>query len=118
LQYRASKSPNARASYWHILTGSIFTLSPLVVVQYNESIRILRILKTNEFKFTLILDPLYGDEFSAKSFEVLPMIFSTDCSPIDWLQSLLKTRHFEYVFLLFFSFFINQALRSRGGELD
>ena len=50
----------------------------------------------------------------AKSFEVLTLIFSTDCSPIDWLQSVLKITRFEYVF--FFSFFFeNQGSRSRDG---
>ena len=38
----------------------------------------------------------------AKSFEVLTLIFSTDCSPIDWLQSVLKITRFEYVFFFFF----------------
>ena len=32
LWYRASKSQNARASYWHILAGSIWIGSPLVVL--------------------------------------------------------------------------------------
>ena len=60
--------------------------------------------------------PLYGDACSAKSFEVLPLIFITDCSPIGWLQSVLKITRFENVFLLYF-FFENQASRSRGGEI-
>jgi hypothetical protein len=59
------------------------------------------------------LDPLYGEASSAKSFEVLPLIFRTDCSPIDWLQSLLKIMRFENVFL-FFLLSENQA--SRSGE--
>jgi hypothetical protein len=62
------------------------------------------------------LEPLYGDARSAKSFEVLTLIFSTDCSPIDWLQSVLKMRRFGDVFLFYF-FFENQASRSRGGEI-
>jgi hypothetical protein len=45
------------------------------------------------------VDPLYGDACSAKSFEVLPLIFITDCCPIDWLQSVLKIRSFE-IFLI------------------
>ena len=52
----------------------------------------------------------------AKSFEVLTLIFSTDCSPIDWLQSVLKITRFENVFL-FFLFFENQASRPWGGEI-
>ena len=43
-------------------------------------------------------EPLQGDARSAKSFEVLTLIFSTDCSPIDWLQSVLKISRFENVF--------------------
>ena len=54
---------------------------------------------------------------SAKSFKVLALIFSTDCSPIDWLQSVLKIRSFENLFL-FFLLFENQASRFRGGKLD
>ena len=57
--------------------------------------------------------PLYGDACSAKSFEVLPLIFITDCSPIGWLQSVLKIRSFENFFLSFLNFF--QATRLRGG---
>jgi hypothetical protein len=44
------------------------------------------------------LDPLYGDACSAKGFEVLPLIFSTDCSLIDWQQSVLKIKSFENLF--------------------
>ena len=50
---------------------------------------------------------------SAKSFEVLPLIFITDCSPIGWLQSVLKIRSFENLFLSFLNFF--QATRLHGG---
>jgi hypothetical protein len=63
------------------------------------------------------LEPLYGDACSAKSLEVLTLVFSTDCSPIDWLQSVPKITRFENIFLSFF-FFENQASRSRGVELD
>jgi hypothetical protein len=50
---------------------------------------------------------------SAKSFEVLPLIFLRGL----WLHSELKIRSFETVFLaLFFCFFENQAPRSRGGD--
>jgi hypothetical protein len=63
------------------------------------------------------LDPLFGDACGAKSFEVLPLILSTDCSPIDWLQSVLKIRRFKPVFL-FLSLFENQASRSWGRKLD
>ena len=62
-----------------------------------------------------VLDPLYGDACSAKSFEVLPLIFITDCCPIDWLQSVLKIRSFEKKFLSFLNFF--QASRF-GGRVD
>ena len=54
-----------------------------------------------------------GDAGSAKSFSVLPLIFITDCSPIDWLQSVVKIRSFENVFFSFLNFF--QASRFLGG---
>jgi hypothetical protein len=64
------------------------------------------------------LEPLYGDARSAKSFGVLTLIFSTDCSPIDWLQSVLKITRFENVFF-FVLFFENQASHVRVGvKLD
>jgi hypothetical protein len=44
---------------------------------------------------------MYGDARSSKSFEVLTLIFSTDCSPIDWLQSALKITRFENVFFFY-----------------
>ena len=75
------------------------------------------ILKIKCSKFTRGWEPLQGDALSAKSFEVLTLIFSTDCSPIDWLQSVLKITRFENVFLFYF-FFENQASRSRGGEIE
>jgi hypothetical protein len=75
------------------------------------------VLKINASKFTLGLAPLYGDACSAKSLEVLTLVFSTDCSPIDWLQSVLKITRFKNVFLFFFSLFENEASRSRGGEI-
>ena len=53
------------------------------------------LLKSNRSKFTRGLDPLCGDARSAKSFKVLALIFSTDCSPVDWLQSVLKVKSFE-----------------------
>jgi hypothetical protein len=62
------------------------------------------------------LDALYGDSCGAKIFEVLPLIFSTDCSPIDWLQFVLKISRFENVFIFFF-LSENQASRSGEGEL-
>jgi hypothetical protein len=65
-------------------------------------------------KFTRGLEPLYGDARSAKSFEVLALIFSTDCSPIDWLQSVLKFTLFENVFLFYF-FFLKIRRHVRGG---
>jgi hypothetical protein len=61
-------------------------------------------------------EPLQGDARSAKSFEVLTLIFSADCSTIDWLQSVLKISRFENVFLFYF-IFENQASRSRGSEI-
>ena len=75
------------------------------------------LLKINASKFTRGLEPSYGDACSAKSLEVLTLFFSTDCSPIDWLQSVLKITRFENIFL-FFLFFENQASRSWGVKLD
>jgi hypothetical protein len=49
-----------------------------------------------------------------KSFEVLHLIFITDCSPVDWLQSVLTIRSFKNLFLSFLNFF--QA--SRFGGVD
>ena len=77
----------------------------------------LLVLKINASKFTRGWEPLQGDARSAKSFKVLTLIFSTDCSPIDWLQSVLKITRFENVFL-FFLLFENQASRLGGGKLD
>ena len=74
------------------------------------------VLKINASKSARGLDPSHGDSCNAKSFKVLALIFSTDCSPIDWLQSVLKITRFENVFLFYF-FFENQASRSRGGEI-
>ena len=74
------------------------------------------VLKMIRSKFTRGWEPLQCDARSAKSFKVLTLIFSTDCSPIDWLQSVLKITRFENVFLFYF-FFENQASRSRGGEI-
>jgi hypothetical protein len=62
------------------------------------------------------LDLLHGDACSAKSFEVLPLIFSTDCSPINWLQSVLKIRRFDPFFILF-RFFLKIRRHVRGGEI-
>ena len=80
------------------------------------------VLKINRSKCARGLDPLYGDACSAKSFKVLALIFSTDCSLIEWLQSALKIRaktfeNFENLFL-FFLLFENQASRLGGGKLD
>ena len=74
-------------------------------------------LKINGSKCARGLDPLHGNACSPKSFEVLALIFSTDCSPIDWLQSVLKIRSFENIFL-FFLLFENQASRLGAGKLD
>jgi hypothetical protein len=71
----------------------------------------------NASKFTRGLDPFYVDACGAKSFEVSPLIFDTDCSPIDWLQFVLKISRFENVFLFFF-LTENQTSRSREEELD
>ena len=75
------------------------------------------VLKINGSKCARGLDPWHGNACSAKSFEVLALIFSTDCSPIDWLQSVLKIRSFENIFL-FFLLFENQASRLGAGKLD
>jgi hypothetical protein len=55
---------------------------------------VVRLLKTNRLKFTINLDPLYGDACVAKSFKVLPRIFSTEFGPIYFLQSVLKITRF------------------------
>jgi hypothetical protein len=76
------------------------------------------VLKTKKPKFTIGLDPVYGDACSAKNSGVLPLIFSTDCSPIYWLQSVLKiSNRFDNLFL-FSLVHEHQASRSGGGELD
>jgi hypothetical protein len=54
--------------------------------------------------FTRGLNPLHGDVCGAKSLEVSPLIFSTDCSPIDWLQFLLKISRFEKCISFFLPF--------------
>jgi hypothetical protein len=71
-----------------------------LTVEQHCAIRILicilnLVLNIKCSKFARGLDPLHGNACSAKSFEVLALIFSTDCSPIDWLQSVLKIRSFE-----------------------
>ena len=63
---------------------------------------VVRLLKTNRLKFTINLDPLYGDACVAKSFKVLPRIFSTEFGPIYFLQSVLKITRFENVFFFIF----------------
>ena len=78
----------------------------------------LDLLKTNRSKFTRGLDPLYGDACSAKSFKVLALIFSTDCSLIDWLQSALKIKSFEKK-IFFFSFLkIRRHVWERGNWIS
>jgi len=52
---------------------------------------------------------LCNDACIAKSFEVLALIFSTDCSPIDCLQSALKITRFQNG---------NQASRWWGEKLN
>jgi hypothetical protein len=65
------------------------------------------------------LEPLYVDARGAKSFEVLTLIFSTDCSSMDWLQFALKITRFENIYIYYFFVQIeNQASRSRGVKLD
>jgi hypothetical protein len=71
----------------------------------------------NRSKCARGLDPLYSDARSAKGFKVSPLIFSTDCSSIGLLQSVLKIRRFENVFLYFY-LFENQASRLGWGKLD
>jgi hypothetical protein len=86
----------------------IFTLNfrslnfrKFIILEYSTRVLNL-VLKINCSKFTRGLEPLNGDARSAKSFEFLILIFSTDCSPIDWLQSVLKITRFENVFPFFF----------------
>ena len=81
----------------------------------DENLLCICILKINRSKFTRGLDPLIVDACSAKIFEVLPLIFSTDCSPVDWLQSVLKFKRFEDVFLSFF--FLKIRRHVRRGEI-
>jgi hypothetical protein len=72
-------------------------------------------MQSDIFSVTMVqygVDPVYGDACGAKGFEVLPLIFITDCSPIDWLQPVQKIRSFTNFFLSFLNFF--QA--SRFGE--
>ena len=57
-----------------------------------------RLLKTNRSKFTRDLEPLNGDARSAKSFEFLTLIFSTDCSRNDRPQSALKITRLKMYF--------------------
>ena len=79
----------------------------------------MHVLKMIRSKSARGSEPLQGDARSAKSFEVLTLIFSTDCSPVDWLQSVLKITRFENVLVfLFYFFFENQASRLGGGKLD
>jgi hypothetical protein len=75
------------------------------------------LLKINASKFTRGWEPLQGDARSAKSFKVSTLISSTDCSPIDWLQSVLTITRFENVFL--FISFLKIRRHVRGGvKLD
>ena len=79
---------------------------------------VVRLLKTNRLKFTINLDPLYGDACVAKSFKVLPRIFSTEFGPIYmyFLQSVLKITRF---FLGGSSSFLDIRRHTRGGvKLD
>ena len=46
-------------------------------------------------------------------------LFITDCSPIGWLQSVLKIKSFENLFIYFLNFFQSSRLGMRlGGGLD
>jgi hypothetical protein len=75
------------------------------------------VLKTNASKFTRGLDnglePLYGGACNATSLKVLTLVFCTDWSPIDWLQSLLKIARFENIY--FFLYFLKIRRHVRGG---
>jgi hypothetical protein len=75
-------------------------------------------LKINGSKFTHSLDPLYRDACSAKGFEVSPLNLSTDCSPIDWLQSVLKIRRFKNVFIFFVFVKIRRHVRGGGNWIS
>jgi hypothetical protein len=61
------------------------------------------------------LKPLFGDACNAKSLEVLTLVFSTDCSPIGWLQSVLKITRFENVFLFCRYLKISMKIRRHVG---
>ena len=55
---------------------------------------VIDLLKINRSKFTRGLEPLYGDACSAKSLEVLTLVFRTDCSPIrHWLATICAKTH-------------------------
>jgi hypothetical protein len=57
----------------------------------NTSNLVIRGAKVSIFSVTMVqtgLDPVYGD------FEVLSLIFITECSPTGWLQSVLKNLKF------------------------
>ena len=96
---------------WNLI--AIKVRKPSLVVLWRVGI-----LKINASKFTRGLEPLYGDACGAKSLEVLTLVFSTDCSPIDWLQSVLKITRFEYVcFVLFYFLKIRRHVRG-GVKLD
>jgi hypothetical protein len=47
-------------------------------------------------------------------FEVLPLIFSTDYSPIHWLQSVLKNQAFLKMYFFFYTFL---KIRRHVGEM-
>ena len=79
------------------LSTSTCTAVDLYTAVYT-AVCVLRVLKINSSKFTRGLALLYGDACSAKSLEVLTLVFSTDCGPIDWVQSVLKITRFENVF--------------------
>ena len=87
------------------------------VVEQQAAGPVAQLLKINRSKFTRGLEPLHGDARSAKSFKVLTLIYSTDCSPIGWLQSVLKITRFENVFLFFFFLKIRRHVRV-GVKLD
>jgi hypothetical protein len=77
-------SSNSRLTYVVDLVVDVAMSTSLPVPGY-DSTAVPRYHGTKDklIQIYLRLEPLHGDACSAKSFGVLPLIFSTDCSPID-----------------------------------